>query len=391
MNEVIYDKARSEDHDDCIDFADFVFSQAHDPHDFMKILPKLYKREYFMESIHYLAREGGKIKAMIGSYPLKYEFAGGAVLHGMGIGAVSVHPRSRSKGYMKVLMGMALDDMKKDGMVFSCLGGQRQRYEYFGYTHSGCAYNFTVREPNIRHSLGADWKTGLEVKPVFAADTAMLDKIRNMHENKNARLFRNPDRFFDIISSWDGEIFAVTENGRFEGYYICRPGSWDVSEINMEHPERIKEVLGLLLRRRREIGAQESVAVSAGPHETEKIAVLSGFAESCRQSSAYQFNILDFKRFTEPFIKLRSNQRAVADGSFVLKIEGSGTFTLASGDGRASIAESAAAPDLTLSRLEAVKFLFDPLTAAINPAIQKTVFLQSLLPLPLFYENTDGI
>ena len=107
MGEVIYNKAKIEDLDDCIDFADFVFSQAHVPHDFVGLLPKLYKREYFMEGIHYLARENGKIKALVGSYPLKYEFPGGVSLQGRGIGAVSVHPRARSRGFMKVLMNSA--------------------------------------------------------------------------------------------------------------------------------------------------------------------------------------------------------------------------------------------------------------------------------------------
>ncbi|MCL2833770.1 MAG: GNAT family N-acetyltransferase [Treponema sp.] len=391
MDEIIYEKAKLQDRDDCMDFTNFVFSHAHVPHDFVKLLPKLYRAEYFMDGIHYIAREGDRIKALVGSYPLKYQFAGGTELPGMGIGAVSVHPRSRSKGYMKTLMDTAVEDMKKNGMTFSCLGGQRQRYEYFGYTPAGSGYYFTVREPNIRHTLGGDWKTDLVLKSVKASDSAILDKIQSLHTAKKARLYRSRDRLFDILSSWNAEIFAVMAGASPAGYLVCRPGTYDVVEINLDDFSRVNEVLGLLLRRRREYGGQEIVTVFAGPHETEKAAAISRFAESWRQNSAYQFNILDFKHFTEPFLELRAGQRRIPDGSFSFKIEGGGTFAIICKNGKPAIDSTSAVPELTMDNLEATRFLFDPMTAALNPKIRETPFLQNLLPLPLFFENPDGI
>ena len=391
MNDITYDRAGPDDYDDVMDFADFVFSQAHIPHDFRSLLPKMYRKEYFMDGIHYLAREGGKIKAMVGAYPLEMEFKGSGVIPGRGIGAVSVHPRARSRGYMKTLMNMALDDMKKDGVVFSCLGGQRQRYEYFGYADAGSAYTFGVREANIRHTLRNDWKSSLELRPLNPTDKETLDCIQAMHEAKNAKLRRSRDRLYEILTSWKANVFALTEGGNFEGYMVCDTHA--VSEINLEHPSRMIEALGLLLRLRKEHGGQEYVNVSAGPHETEKISVLSSFAEGVRQSTAFFFNILDFKRFTEPFLKLRAGQRTIADGSFVLKIEGQngGVFRISSKDGKPEISKTSSTPDLILDPLEAARFLFNPVSALTAPAVGKNTFLQSLLPLPLFFENPDGI
>jgi predicted acetyltransferase len=393
MSDAVFGRAGPENYDDTIDFADFVFSQAHQPHDFVKVLPKLYKREYFMDGIHYIASEGGKIKAMVGAYPLKYEFGGGIVLPGRGIGAVSVHPRSRSKGYMKVLMNMALEDMKKDGIVFSCLSGRRQRYEYFGYTPAGTNYVFTVGEANIRHTLGAEWKPALTIKPVNSGDKDLLDRIYEIHNAKNEKLYRQKERFFDIISSWGAKVFAFIENGRFEGYRICKQGSFDVSEINLLQPSRLLEALGALLLHRKESGGQESVQVLVGPQDIEKISILSTFAETYRQTPAYQFSVLDFKRFVEPFLKIMARQRVLADGTFVLKIEGEngGTFAVSSKGGKAEIEKTTAAPDLTVNALEATWFFFNPVTAAANPKVRESLFLQSLLPLPLFYENADGV
>jgi predicted acetyltransferase len=358
--------------------------------DFTVMLPKLYKREYFMDSIHYLAREGGKIKAVVGAFPLKIEFSGGTSVPGRGIGSVSVHPRSRSKGYMKALMNMALEEMKSDGMVFSCLGGQRQRYEYFGFTPAGTNYNFTVQEANITHTLGKEWKSDLSLKNVNAGDKEILARIMELHESKIARYFRGRDRFFDILSSWHSKIFAFTEGEKFEGYFFCRADHRGIVEINLKNPSRICEAIGVY---RKEMNNYDSVRVAAGPHEAEKVTILSQFAERCHQSPAYQFNVLDFKRFVGPFLKIKSQQQIIAEGSFVLKINGpaGGTYELSSRSGEAEIRETASAPDLVLDPLEATRFFFSPVSAITNQKIRERIFLQSLLPLPLFFENIDGI
>jgi predicted acetyltransferase len=177
---VQFEKAAHADYEDVIDFGNFVFSQAHVPHDFPVILPKLYKREYFMDGVHYIAREEGRIKAAVGSYPLEMKVAGDT-LPGMGIGMVSVHPYCRSRGFMKVLMGMAAEDMKSGGMAFSCLGGQRQRYEYFGYTPAGLSCCFECTAANIRHALGRESKTSLSLRRIRCGDAEPLDRIYEIH------------------------------------------------------------------------------------------------------------------------------------------------------------------------------------------------------------------
>ena len=131
--------------------------------------------------------------------------------------------------------------------------------------------------------------------------------------------------------------------------------------------------------------------VSAGPHEIEKITRLSRFAEICSQTAPYLFNILDFKRFIEPFLKLRAEQGAVLDGSFTLKIEGRGSFLLSSKDNNPEINENLSAPDLVPDSLKAARFLFNPVSKITEPKIRENAFLQSLLPLPLFFEILDGV
>ena len=392
MSDIQIAKASVTDMDDAIDFGNFVFSHSNGCHDFIESLPKLYKPEYFMDAIHYLVREGDKIKALVGSYPLELQFEGGPSLPGRGIGMVSVHPRSRSKGYMKTLMNMALEDMKKDGMAFSCLGGQRKRYEYFGYTPAGINYIFRITVPNITHTLGREWKSSLAIKTVKSGDEETLDNIMALHNAKKARFLRDRAKLFDILSSWKAKIFAFFEGDRFEGYLVSEVHLNEILEINMKDPSRISEAIGIFLRNRPETG-HDSVLVQAGPLDSEKIAVLSRLAQQFGTNIAYQFNILDWKRFTGPFLALKSREWTIADGSLILKIEGrsGGTFEIKAREGRVGISDTDSAPDLDLSHLEAMDFLFGPISAMTHPIVRKKVFLQSLLPLPLFFEKLDAI
>ena len=400
--ETQYVKAGPEDYDEVIDLGNYVFSHAHGSHDFPSELPKLCKREYFMDGIHYMAREGNRFTAVIGAYPLELETPGCAAVRGRGIGMVSVHPYRRTKGIMTALMNRALEDMKKDGMVFSCLGGQRQRYENFGYEPAGAVYKFSVNEDNIRHTLGREWSTRLSLKPVQSGDEALLDHIQALHNAKPARMLRQRERLYDILCSMNAKAFAVTEGERFEGYILCRgEDRCEISEINVHDLSRLPEAIGLYLRQRS--GKWENVRVSAGPHEGEKIAALERFAEDFTQKHAYQFVVFDYPRYIEPFLKLRERERKLADGSIVLRIEGDLRLRIAVTRGAASVADitgprsgssgagSEPAAELCLSRREAIRFLFSPLAAETMPAIRNSVFLQSLLPLPLFFETADTI
>ncbi|WHX49067.1 GNAT family N-acetyltransferase [Paenibacillus woosongensis] len=68
------------------------------------------------------------------------------------LGTVSIHPRARGEGHMKALMDMWLEELRNTcDMVV--LYGQRQRYEYFGFTLGGVKFKYFVGGANVRHGL----------------------------------------------------------------------------------------------------------------------------------------------------------------------------------------------------------------------------------------------
>ena len=111
--------------------------------DFEKELPKMCVPDDEHMNKYVAIRENGKIVASVGIYPLKTNVCGIPLLFST-VGNVVTDECARGKGYMNTLMSEAmkkLDSLKIDA---SRLGGNRQRYNRFGYELSGCVYNFTI-------------------------------------------------------------------------------------------------------------------------------------------------------------------------------------------------------------------------------------------------------
>ena len=100
------------------------------PPNFSKTLPQLYRPEV----MHWQwgIRRGDQLMAIVGLFPRTLLVLGAELKVG-GIGGVSTHQRlSRGSGHMRQLMHHCKQEMISDGCHLAFLGGQRQRYAYYG-------------------------------------------------------------------------------------------------------------------------------------------------------------------------------------------------------------------------------------------------------------------
>lgn len=106
----------------------------------------------------YVIEEDGKIASHVGVYPIEVVTAGIPLTLG-GIGAVSTAEKARGKGYMTRLLYHAIDEMRAKGYPASWLGGDRQRYNTFGWEVASPVYRLSFS----RRSLG---RTEVPLTPV---------------------------------------------------------------------------------------------------------------------------------------------------------------------------------------------------------------------------------
>ena len=117
------------DFDEAIEVMNHAFF-ADGSKDFRRILPKLYRPE--LMSFNYAAVCDGRIRAVVGVFPLGW-CVDDTQLRIAGIGGVCTHPEYRKRGLMQELMPHCVNEARSQGYHLSWLGGQRQRYAYFGY------------------------------------------------------------------------------------------------------------------------------------------------------------------------------------------------------------------------------------------------------------------
>lgn len=378
MEEMEIRRGQSADMADILDFANFVFSQAHAPHDFRRLIPKLYGEGRDTADRHWLVWERGRIRAMVCAWPITLQVAG-IPLKAAGIGTVSVHPYDRGKGYMKRLMQQVLTHLDSENTAFSYLGGQRQRYEYFGFTPSGTAAAFCLTADNLRHRYGKEPKPAVAFVPLQAPADPLAGEAYALYRSLPVTGARSREDFCMVGRTWGAELFAVLVEGAFAGY-VSVTGS-HVQELQVKTPAHLPAVCCAL----RERQTADSLSFFLPAWERETIRWLSDVAESGHYAPNQMFRIRDWAAVTRAFLRCKAEYASLERGHLVLEIKGECRLAISAREKETSVELTREEPELTLSPLEAARFLFSPMGGALDRGAP-----DGWLPLPLCVPQLDG-
>lgn len=364
-----------------LDFINMVFSMHQAPHNFRTLLPKLYGESRPTEWCHYLAKEDGKIKAVVCVLPITLKHDGHTITCAT-VGSVSVHPYSRGKGYMKQLMAMAVEDMEQQGITLSILAGRRHRYQYYGYEPGGHSLQYRFNGDNFRHCASRYPDIPLTLHLAEAGNTGQIGEFCRMYSALPVHTVRSDQDFFDICSSWGSQLYAVEQEGTAAGY-IC--GTKDhVYELVMED----ETLLFSALKAWSALHGCESFTLAVSPYDSERIRGVSGFYErfSVQEEDNYRiFNYSDAIRF---FLSIKSEKEPLTDGCLALKIGDRSTLAIAVSSGKITAEPCDDAPDLCLTDVEAVDLLFSP-ASLYGRESSSPLFSVNWFPLPLSVSQLD--
>ena len=380
--EIIVGKGNPSMQDEYLDFINYVFGFNGQEKDFYKILPKLYKKEYDPSGSSYFLWENGKIKAAVGAFSHDLEIAGER-LSCRGIGNVAVHPYSRGKGYMKKTLGMAMDDMVKDGIDISFLGGRRARYNYFSFERAGVALRFKLSSDAIRHHFGKNRTSRYTYSYVKPEDTRLLDEIAALSDSRPFRPIRPRARLYDTLISWGSRVLAVTEDDRFVGYAVVR--DTDVNEVNLtDATELLDVIVGLYDTMKR-----SEISVILPPFCPEYAEKLFPIAESYEVISPKMCSVLCYERVVRAFFKLKATYETLPDGELTLLIHGRAgdeRLLISVRDGIPSVSPTDLPCDRELSHIDAINLLF----SSCDPRRRELpLFARDWFPLPIYMYSAD--
>lgn len=369
-----YRRASADEYEDLIDFANFVFQI-----NFAELLPKLYSGHPELAQYHYLALEEGKIKGLVASIPLDFSIDGETV-RAFGIGTVSVHPEARGKGYMKELMNRAIADAKADGADLMCLGGQRQRYEYFGFSKACVQRNYTLTPNNRRHWERISTK-GIDFLPL-SESCEYAESCWQLHQMLPIHAKRNIENFAEICRSWSCEAWAIRKNRQFLGYCILNADCTAAAELLLSDWQEVLPVLFALSEK-----AGKDLSVTPFSWQKELNRALSLVSEGGAVSDGEMVRFLNFPRMLKLLLQRKARQSGLSDGSLVLEIPGEGKYLAAAENGVVSIEETTKPADWSLSAVE----MQNRIISVSNLWQYDSLLENSWFPLPFELPNHDMV
>ena len=347
-----YRFAKDEHRQDIIDFINYVFSQAACPHDFKELIPKVYADGRGYADIHAIVLEDRYVRGVVAQLPNTFSYAG-TPLHTGYIGSVSTYKYTRGSGYMIKLMEMQAESAKEKGIDVMLLGGQRQRYEYYGYSPIGGNYRYDFVHANIRHGLKNVSSEGIEFIPFEDACPCAIDAAYAVYEKQPVTGGRPREDFEIINSSWKSTPYIVKKDGEVKGYVISG-GPEGIGEMTLSCPCLVKPVIKAWFER---FGIRR-LSVSAAAYDVKLNRELASFAESHNLTAAFHARVVNLKNVLKATMALKKATSGLKDGEMIVQMDDETPLLVKVENGEISVNETDKEPDVKLDRLSMQQFLF---------------------------------
>lgn len=375
--EVTYTRGKPGELDEIRDFANMVFSMHTRPHDFARMLPKLYADGSATEGEHYLVREDGRLVAAVCAHPFTLA-CGDRTLPCAAIGSVSVHPYVRGKGYMRKLMTTAVADMAQNGIALSVLDGRRHRYAYFGYEPAGLRAEYTITPDNLRHMSSAH-KLALAAAPAIPSDTAETKALLALQSCRTVHSVYTAQSFHTAAVSWDGRLLVLRGGSEIAGFCITSDAG-RIGELALQDEALLYDAL----RAVQEYLGCETLTLPCAGWDTARMQQASPLYDRLTLYADDKYRIFDYPAAAAFFLQAKAAQRPLPDGRLTLCVEGGQPFALTLENGRADAVPCDTA-DYQLTHAEAMALLFSPEGLLLpQPAAPA-----GWLPLPVYVDSPD--
>lgn len=377
------------DFEEAMDFLNLVFSQAHSPHDFARMLPRLYRPTEESMQNNFAIRKNGRIRAVVGLFPITLH-AGDRTLKVGGIGGVATHPNERKMGAMHQLMEACIEEMHSQGFQLSCLGGIRQRYGYYGFEKAGTAYSYYVTKNIIRHCLTDTLETGIHFKLIKQDDREKLSHAKELYDTQPLHCNRSPDEFYLYLKSWYMIPWAALDrNGNMIGYIVANGANNQINEILADSPDIFYSMICTWTSEH----AGEGTSLFLPPWARDFTRKIGRISENVSIQESYNWRVFDWVEVIRALFAVRSGFSRLADGEVNIGIKNYGITRICVKDGLAVCEQVKGKADVLVDAFTAMRLMFGPLSPDNAAELPDHLFplFSSWFPLPLCWLPQDSV
>jgi predicted N-acetyltransferase YhbS len=374
------------DFDEAIEVMNHAFF-VDDSRDFRTLLPKLYRATDELMSCNYAAVCDGRIRAIVGMFPLSW-CIDDTQLRMTGIGGVCTHPEYRKRGLMQKLMPHCLNEARSQGYHLSWLGGQRQRYAYFGYETCGTAIQFTLNRRNIRHTAGPDFPIRFEV--IEREDGDRLQRVCELHSAQAVRAQRSESELYPLLISWGARPHAALLHGDMVGYVVIDPNG-TLDELVAEDDDTALAIVRAWVEHG-EHSEHAMITLRLGSLDGALLSKLADISEDAAVTQSGNWQVFDWVTVIQTLLKARLARSPLVHGAVKVSIEGYGVLEIEVSAGGAGCRLVSGAAALQCDSLLAHRLLFGPLRPSeVMQLPMQAQALEAWCPLPLYWERQDGV
>lgn len=380
-------KLKKENYDELLSLMNTVFSKKNKRiMDFTVELPKMCVKDDEHMQKHVGLFEEGKMCAALGVYPLPVLIGKEELLFST-VGNVATLPEYEGLGYMTKLLDFAMSELEVIGADASRLGGNRQRYNRYGYEYGGALYNYVFSEYN-RVKCFPDFKDNVEFFKIKKDNTEALKYTLELHNTGGIHVVRSAElNYRDVYATliaWRNTPYLIYVDGERVGYMCVNSTQDGISEIHLENKNLLTHVLCAW---QKECG--ENVKISFAPYDVDYIKDLYRISPSMSITSPSLFKIINWDRVIGALLRLKASYTELPTGESVIGIKDYGNILITSRYNEILCEKTSLQAAFEMDCLEMTRLAFDPFPAGLMGV--SSAYLNSIFPLPLSWNLQDRV
>ena len=370
------------DYDQLIALLNGVFTRHNGyEQDFEKMLPKMCVRDDVHMGKHFGIFEENQLVACIGVYPLETVVAGETLLFST-MGNIATHWEHTGKGYMSKLIEAALQELKAIGADASRLGGNRQRYNRFGFESCGQILSFTFNKDTLAGRFPAPGE--IAFMKIAPGDNAALEFCCTLYNQNPIAVTREKGNAYLTMTAWEYQPYLCLQNGKPVGYLCANQTGGNLAEVFGVDVQCFTDILCQWQKQK-----NTPITFSLQPHQVELVQLFSAICDTMQIRSPSHFKICNWEGVISAFLKLKASYQTLREGEMILKIQDYGTVRIFVDQQGTGCEASQQEPELTLTQLEASRFIFGPLAPDYTAKTNQSA--GSWFPLPLSWNGQDRV
>lgn len=380
---------KASDHDELMGFLGRAYQETQP---FNHIFPSLYQPTDEHMGCLWAQRRDGRLAAVAGLFPIRL-LNRDDVLEIAGVGGVAVDPQCRNQGLMRRLVAHLRSRIVECGYPVSYLGGQRQRYRYWGWERCGTVYQFSISPANIKHEPESLGPRSHVISEMSADELSQARQpIQRLRERCAVRCAREHSPLENYLRFRGATVLrAHTADAAWSGYAAFDPGRCELHEVAALGPDAALALVGGAAARC--CGDRCLTALVPTYADRATIQAIGGVAETSEITHGGNWQVFDWPETVRFMLAVQLRARPLPRGSIIVAVRGEpSAMEIAVREDGATCAWSDAEPAIVADACTMARLLFGPLPpAAVIPLPPAASLLEAWCPLPLGLGRLDRV